>query len=268
VNTAAVLFSAFTLLAAAPTAPAPLSAVRELRVGPIGETKTRMELIFAGPAAPCGERLKGSFSVFGSGGIAVDGTVAPHPEGGCSVRFEMPFSAVGPEALANVNLSAVGWSVVGELSENGKRRTVKWAGSIPREAVKLTESMQVTLRRFVTVRDVGLGNVSIGQSTVNVDLEIVQPLSFDLGFVEASYELTVGDRVVASGRRERFLLHTRQRNTLRCPVNLDHAALLLAAGQAAWSGEVEGMLTGVARMRVPAGELEFPFEFPVTLSRK
>jgi hypothetical protein len=90
---AAVLLSASTLLAAAPAAPAPLPAVRELRVGPIAETKTGMELVFAGPAAPCGERLKGSFSVFGSGGIPVDGTVAPHPEGGCSVRWSFRTAA-------------------------------------------------------------------------------------------------------------------------------------------------------------------------------
>jgi hypothetical protein len=180
----------------------------------------------------------------------------------------MPFSALGPEVLAKANLSAIDWSLGGELSGKGKPRTVKWAGSLPRDAVKLTESMQVTLRRFVSVRDVGLGNVSIGESTVNVDLEIVQPLSFDLGFIEASYELTVGGRAVASGRRERFLLHARQRNTLQCPVNLDHAALVMAVGQAAWSGGVEGILTGVARMRVPAGNVDFPFELPVTLSLK
>jgi len=28
------------------------------------------------------------------------------------------------------------------------------------------------------------------------------------------------------------------------------------------------VLTGIARLRVPAGELQFPFEFPVKLSRK
>ena len=54
------------LLSAAPLGAAPVPSVRELRVGPIAETKTGMELVFAGPAAPCGERLKGSFSVFGS----------------------------------------------------------------------------------------------------------------------------------------------------------------------------------------------------------
>ncbi len=47
---------------------------------------------------------------------------------------------------------------------------------------------------------------------------------------------------------------------------LDHGGLLRAVGAAASSGRVEGVLSGLARLRVPSGELEFSFEFPVTLS--
>ncbi len=66
------------------TAPAPQ--VRELRVGPIEETKTGMELVFIGPAAPCGERLKGTISLVGSKRAPVDALVTPDPEEGCSAR--------------------------------------------------------------------------------------------------------------------------------------------------------------------------------------
>jgi hypothetical protein len=136
-----------------------------------------MELVFAGPAAPCGERLKGSFSVFGSGGIPVDGTVAPHPEGG-------------------------------------------------------------------------------------------HPLAFDLRFVEAAYELTVDGKPLAKGRKEKFLLHAGRANRLLLPVELSNGGVLSGLWKAATGGRVEGVLTGIARLRVPAGELVFPFEFPVKLSRK
>jgi hypothetical protein len=267
-HTAAVLLSASTLLAAPPTAHAPLPAVRELRVGPIVETKTGMELIFTGPAAPCGERLKGSFSVFGSGAVPVDGTVAPHPEGGCSVRFEMPFSAVGPEVLTKADLSAVGWSLGGELSGKGKPRPVRWSGSIPRDAVKLTESMKITLKRFVAVKETHVESLGVGKSTINADLEFKNPLAFDLRFVEAAYELTVDGKPLAKGRREKFLLHAGRPNRLMLPVELSHGGVLSGLWKAATGGRVEGVLAGIAKLRVPAGELEFPFEFPVKLSRK
>ena len=267
-RTAVLLLGASTLLATAALSPVPPPSVRELRVGPISDTKTGMELIFAGPAAPCGERLKGSFSVFGSGGMPVDGSVTPHAEGGCSLRFALPFSALGPDVLGKTNLAAVDWSLIGERSGKGTPRPLHWTGSIPREAVKLTESMKSTLRRFVRVRDVSVGNLGLGSSTVTADLEILQPLSFDLWFLQASYELAVAGKPVASGRRNKFVLHAGRKNALQLPVSLDHGGLIAAVGQAAWSGSVEGTLSGAARMRVPAGDLDFPFEFPVTLSMR
>ena len=265
---ALALLATSALLSAAPPAAAPVPSVRELRVGPIAETKTGMELIFAGPAAPCGERLKGSFSVFGSGGIPVDGTVAPHPEGGCSVRFEMPFSTVGPEVLGKANLTAVAWSLDGELSGKGKPRQVSWAGSVPRGAVSLTESMKVTLRRFVAVKETHVESLGVGKSTLNADLELKNPLAFDLRFVEAAYELTVDGKPLAKGRKEKFLLHAGRANRLLLPVELSNGGVLSGLWKAATGGRVEGVLTGIAKLRVPAGELEFPFEFPVKLSRK
>jgi Late embryogenesis abundant protein len=256
------------LLSAASSAAAPVPSVRELRVGPIAEAKTGMELIFTGPAAPCGERLKGSFSVFGSGAVPVDGTVAPHPEGGCSVRFEMPFLAVGPEVLTKADLSAVGWSLGGELSGKGKPRPMRWSGSILRDAVKLTESMKITLKRFVAVKETHVESLGVGKSTLNVDLELKNPLAFDLRFVEAAYELTVDGKPLAKGRRGKFLLHAGRANLLMLPVELSHDGVLSGLWKAATGGRVEGVLTGIAKLRVPAGELEFPFEFPVKLSRK
>jgi Late embryogenesis abundant protein len=265
---ALALVAASALLSASPPAAAPVPSVRELRVGPIAETKTGMELVFAGPAAPCGERLKGSFSVFGSGGIPVDVTVAPHPEGGCSVRFEMPFSTVGPEVLAKANVTAVAWSLGGELSGKGKPRKVSWAGTVPRGAVSLTESMKVTLRRFVAVKETHVESLGVGKSTLNADLELKNPLAFDLRFAEAAYELTVNGKPLAKGRRDKFLLHAGQANRLLLPVELSNGGVLSGLWKAATGGHVEGRLTGIAKLRVPTGELEFPFEFPVKLSRK
>jgi hypothetical protein len=73
---------------------------------------------------------------------------------------------------------------------------------------------------------------------------------------------------IASRRREKFLLHAGRVNRLMLPVELSNGGVLSGLWKAATGGRVEGVLTGIAKLRVPAGELEFPFEFPVKLSRK
>jgi Late embryogenesis abundant protein len=134
--------------------------------------------------------------------------------------------------------------------------------------VSLTESMKVTLRRFVAVKETRLESLGVGKSKLNADLELKNPLAFDLRFVEAAYELTVNGKPLAKGRREKFLLHAGRANRLLLPVELSNAGVLSGLWKTATGGRVEGVLTGIAKLRVPAGELEFPFEFPVKLSRK
>ncbi|MGE5345644.1 MAG: LEA type 2 family protein, partial [Acidithiobacillales bacterium] len=236
--------------------------------GPVADTKAGMELVFVGQAAPCGERLKGTISLIESKGAPVDGLVAPRAEGGCSIRFEMPFSALGPQALAEAKLPGVGWTLTGELSTKGKARRVSWAGSFPREAVRLTEPMKETLGRFVAVKETQIGSLGVATSTVNIDVELKNPLAFDLSFVGATYQLTVGGTPLAEGRKEKFVLHAGRPNRLVLPVELSNEGVVWGLLQAATGERLEGVLSGTVRLRVPDGELDFPFELPVTLSRE
>jgi hypothetical protein len=261
----AVLVVGNTLAASPSSLRVSVPTVREMRLGPIAETTAGMELVFDGPAAPCGERLKGILSVSGSGGIPVDGTVTTVTAGGCSIRFEIPFSAFGPDVLAKANVPAVAWSLAGARSVNGTQRPVTWAGSIPRERVRLTEPMNETLSRFVSVKNVRIGSLGVGTSTVTVDVDLKNPLAFDLQFVDAAYELTVDGEPLARGRKERFLLHARRLSRLVLPVELSSAGILSGLLKAATGEPVEGVLTGIAKLHVPAGELDLPFKFPVTL---
>jgi hypothetical protein len=65
------------------------------------------------------------------------------------------------------------------------------------------------------------------------------------------------------GPRKSFL-----KGFVELPVELDYAGLLAAAGRAALGNGVGGVLSGAGKLLLPAGDLEFPFEFPVTLSWK
>jgi hypothetical protein len=52
------------------------------------------------------------------------------------------------------------------------------------------------------------------------------------------------------GEREKFLLHGGRWNRLQFPIQIEYGGVLAAAGKAAASrGQVDGKLTGVARMR-------------------
>lgn len=228
-----------------------------------------MELVFEGKGAPCGESIQGTFTLFGSTpGVPVDAPLVYIPEGGCALRFDYPFAAMGPDLVARSKVDAVEWSLTGERRLLPPAKPIAWSGRAPREAVKLTESTKVTLRRFVAVRNVMVGDLSLSRSTVNAVLDVTNPLSFDLRIAKVAYELTVDGKLVAKGRKEKFLLHANRENRLELPVELDNAGLLAAAGRAALGMGVAGVLSGTGNLRLPAGDLDFPFEFPVTLTRK
>lgn len=227
-----------------------------------------MELVFEPVGAPCGETIHGTFALFGSAAaVPVDAPLVYLPEGGCAIRFSYPFTAIGPDLVGRSKVDALEWLLAGERRLLPPVKPVVWSGRAPREAVKLTESMKVTLRRFVAVRKVGIGSLGMMSSTVNAVLDVTNPLSFDLKIAEAAYELTVDGKPVAKGRKEKFLLHALRANHLEFPIELDHAGLLASAGRAALGKGVAGVLSGLGKLRLPAGDLEFPFEFPVTLSR-
>jgi hypothetical protein len=259
---------ALVLALAGAGAMAPPPSLREFRIGPIDAGRAGMELVFEPNGAPCGESVKGTFTLFGSApGVPVEGPLVYIPEGGCSLRFDYPFSAIGPDLVGKSKVDALEWSLSGERRALPPARPIAWSGRTPRETVKLTESMKMTLRRFVAIQKIGVGSLGLVTSTVNAVLDVTNPLSFDLRIAEAAYELTVDGRPVARGRKERFVLHAKRTNRLEMPIELDHAGLLAAAGRAALGTGAAGVFSGTGRLRLPAGDLEFPFEFPVTLSR-
>jgi hypothetical protein len=266
--TGLLLGGALLAAAPAPSPAAPEPTVHELRVGPVAETGVGMELILVGSAAPCGERLKGRVSILGSVGIGVDAVVAPRPDRGCSLRFELPYSAVGPDALAKAKLPAVGWSFTGARSTNGTWRDLSWRGSLPREVIRLTEPTKATVGRFVAVKEMQIGSLGVATSTVNIDVEVKNPLAFDLGFVGAAYELIVAGRPLATGRKDQFVLRAGRASRLLLPVELSNEGVISSLWGIATGERVDGVLRGTVRLRVPNGELDFPFELPVTLSRE
>ena len=67
--------------------------------------------------------------------------------------------------------------------------------------------------------------------------------------------------------KEKFIVFGGRANRIRISVAVDNGAALAAAGSTLTSGgNVDGKLTGLARLRLPGGDVDFPIEFPVKLS--
>jgi hypothetical protein len=226
-------------------------------------------VLFAPPVGtPYDERLRGTFSILGVGvSVAVDAAIAPSAEGGCAVPLMLRFDAVSADVLEHEKLDALDYRLSGEVRSARGTRTVDWQGSLPRGAVSLVESMKVTLRRFVKVHDVAMGSVGFTKTTVNVSVDVFVPFRFDLRILEASCAVELNGRVVAAGKREKVLLHAGQSSRMEIPVTFENGAVLAAAGKTmAKKGKLEGRLKGIGRLKLPAGELDFPLDFPIYIS--
>ncbi|MHB1047002.1 MAG: LEA type 2 family protein [Thermoanaerobaculia bacterium] len=257
--------------AAAPPRPAsvaPRAAVAGLRVGPIGAEGFGVALVLAkGAAGACAGPFRGTLEFYGAGpGARFDGALKKGP-GGCEMAARLPWNALPAGAVSRARTDAVTVRFVGEVADVGRARAADWSATIPRAAVALTESMRVTLRRFVRSPEIHLGGLGVKTTAMNAEVEVLSPLAFDLRVVEARYEVEANGRKVASGVKEKFIVHGGRANRIEVPVTVQNGAAIAAAGKTlVKGGKVDGKLTGRARLRFPGGDVDFPLELPVKLS--
>ncbi len=242
--------------------------VAGIRVGPITADRVGLTLVLTKRvAAACEGRVRGTLTFFGAAtGAPVEAALA-RGRAGCEVPISMVWASIPAEALQRARLDSVEIQLRGDWTTGGASRPVEWNGTIPRAGIGLTESMRVTLRRFVKVPELDLGRVGFRSTTVNADVGVLVPLRFDLRVVEARCDVQVNGKRVASGGREKFILHAARENRLQIPITMDNGALVAAAGKTVLSGgKVKGLLSGHARIRLPGGDVDLPFELPVQLS--
>lgn len=257
-------------MASGSPAPAPLPGgpEKELWVGPFGAQRVEVRLLLPAEAqVRPGDRLSGKVTLFEAAVLPVDSVPERRPDGRWLIQFFLPYDALSPDVLVRSSAEFIDYRLAGALRSGTVSKPIEFRGRIPRDHAQLTESMRVTLRRFVRVSQIHLSHVGLKRATVNVDLDILAPFHFDLKILEARYQMDVGEKAVSRGQREKFLLHGGRWNSLQFPIQIEYAGVLAAAGTAATSrGQVDGKLTGVARLRLPAGDLDFPFEFPVRIA--
>jgi len=186
--------------------------------------------------------------------------------GGCEMATSVPWSGLSEQMLRNVRAAALQMRLRGELIDGKLARKVNWALSTQGTNVSLTEPIRDTIKRFARATDLHLRSIGLTDSIVNADINVQSPLAFELRVLRATCELQVHGAVVATGAKDSFVVAAGRPTQISVPVTINHKALLTAAGNvfAQW-GKVEGKLTGLVRLRLPAGDVDFPVEFPVLL---
>ncbi len=142
----------------------------------------------------------------------------------------------------------------------------EWTGSARWEDVEL-EGSRDTAEKFLRLDDVSLTNVSLLSSEASAQLTVRNPFSFPLKIASSEYTLLADGQEVGSGRTQGMILHAAQKNTLALPIDVDHSALLAAAGGAVVSGgDVAVKLTGRLVVRLKGGDVTVPLALSGHLS--
>jgi len=205
-----------------------------------------------------GDMPAGAFS----GTVRVNGSDATLPVAGTVTRsgaswslpIEVRFASIPadwaerirPDTFACRLEGRVG-GVAREWSESGNWKEVD------------VDAGKETQEKFLSLRDVRLTEMSLTSSEGVAELAIVNPFSFPLKIAETEYTLSAEGREVGGGGTKGLILHPTARNVISLPIEIDHAALLSAAGKGLLSGgDVRVELNGRLVVRMKGGDIPVP----------
>jgi LEA14-like dessication related protein len=199
----------------------------------------------------------GAIALYGSASELKVAATAERANGRLRIPMTIRYDEVPADWADRFRLDAFDVRIHGSLS--GKE-PVDWKATLPWSAVAV-EGDRDTAAQFVKLGGVELTHFSLLESEATAHVSVRNPFAFPLKVASATYRLFANGREVGSGETRGLLLHPRQENSLDFPAELDHGALLGAAGGAlASGGEVDGRLNGVLVVRLPGGDLPVPLD--------
>lgn len=255
---AAIALVLFALRLAGPAAPA---APVGFTLGVEGQTNLRVTL--SGPAADLAPGpFRGSIALNGSASeMLVAGTVA-HAGGRWMLPVSMRFADVPADWADRFRPDGFTY----RLRSAGAGAPREWTGTRSWKDVEL-EGSREALAEFLVLDDVSLTDVSLLSSEATAQLTVRNPFAFSLKIAATEYVLFADGREIGSGRAQGMILHASQKNLLRLPIDVDHGALLGAAGGALVSGgDVPVQLKGRLVVRLKGGDVALPIALSGNLS--
>lgn len=199
----------------------------------------------------------GTLALYGSASEIKVAATAERAGGRLRIPLTIRYDEVPADWADRFRLDTFDVRIHGVLS--GKE-PVDWKATLPWSAITV-EGDRDTAARFVKLGRVELTHFSLLESEATAHVSVRNPFAFPLKVASATYRLFANGREVGSGETRGLLLHPKQDNALDFPADLDHGALLGAAGGAlASGGEVDGRLNGVLVLRLPGGDLPVPLD--------
>lgn len=241
--------------------------VQSIRIGPIDASKVEVTMVLT-PATvkKCAGQYRGQLLFFeATPAINVAGALKS-VAGACEMAFSVPWNGLSEQVIGRARGDVLQVRFRGQLTAGNAVTKVNWALSAPKADVLLTEPMKETVKRFANATDLHMGSISLKATAVNADISVQSPLAFELRVLQAICQLEIHGTVVATGVKESFVLASGRPTPLRIPVTINHKALLSATGNVlGQKGKIDGKFSGLVRLRLPGGDVDFPMEFPVLL---
>ncbi|HEX4440036.1 MAG TPA: LEA type 2 family protein [Thermoanaerobaculia bacterium] len=231
-----------------------------LSVRILDEQKARVTISGTGSDMPAGP-FQGDVTVNGSDSkLPVMGTVTRNGAH-WSLPIEVKFASIPADWAERVRLDAFTCRLQGKVGDTAK----EWSESGTWKEIEVDAGD--TQEKFVSLKDVQLTEMTLTSSEAQAQVAIRNPFSFPLRIAETEYTLFAEGQEVGSGGTHGMILHPTQNNVLSLPIEIDHAALLSAAGKALLSGgDVRVTLEGRLVLRLKGGDLPVPLHLTGRLS--
>jgi LEA14-like dessication related protein len=230
----------------------PASPPSSLQVRVLDEQKARVTISGTGADMPAGP-FQGTVTVNGSDAkLPVSGTVVRNGDR-WSLPIEVRFAAIPADWAERIRPDTFACRLQGSVGGTQK----EWSESGNWREVDV--EAQGVQEKFLSLRDVRLTEMTLTSSEGVAELAIRNPFSFPLRIAETEYTLLAEGQEVGSGSTRGLMLHPTQNNVLTLPVEIDHGALLSAAGKALLGGgDVRVELNGRLVVRMKGGDVPVP----------
>jgi len=225
------------------------------------------DTFFATLVGPAAGARAGPFS----GRISVNGSAAEVPISGraeaTGARLRIPltvrYSDVPQDWANRFRADTFDYRVIGRVAGTAP---VEWTGTARWDDVGV-EGERETVQRFVRLVTLEVTDVSLFSSEARAVLAVRNPFSFPLTVASSRYRVSVDGRVLGAGSTRGMILRPRQESTALLPLEVEHGALIAAAGGAVLSGEpVPARLAGALTIRLPRGDVAVPIDLAGRLS--
>lgn len=268
---------AFVLAAFASTAAAetrrPVGLIQRLEVTSITRDKVTLWVRAALPHALRGSKqsFSGRFEIANVGiPFQAPARVMVQPGGGGAglgsdaVFFlDVTLAGIPDQLLAKASAHALDPTLEGTLTGEAGETQPLFAVGVLRFGTPDVKSPGAVSPEFVHFGGAHLTDVSLSETSGEATVTLFNPFSFAVPIRELSYQLVVGDRVVASGARHAVRLRARQETSVALPVAAKNVDVAAAAGTALLGhGVLEGRLVGHITVKLSTGDVSVPINLP------